>query len=239
VVSSESARTDLLRFYTTDADRVTVLPFCTIPDPAWYDGNPRDVQTKYHLPERFLVVCNQFWEHKNHGLVWEALARLREEGLHPNVVCTGPLLDYRNPMHLDRTVQTLHQYGLAGQVSLLGRLPRIEQVQVIRASLGLIQPSLFEGWSTVVEDGRLLGKSLILSDIPVHREQNPPAATYFDPHDADRLARQMATLWQEGIPGPDWERERAARLQADLNGLAFARRFLALAGVRSESTALI
>ena len=51
----------------------------------------------------------------------------------------------------------------------------------MRHSLALINPSYFEGWSTSVEEAKSLGKRVILSDIPVHREQNPLMGIYFPP----------------------------------------------------------
>ena len=35
----------------------------------------------------------------------------------------------------------------------------------------LINPSLFEGWSTTVEEAKLFDKKMILSDIKVHNDQ--------------------------------------------------------------------
>ena len=50
----------------------------------------------------------------------------------------------------------------------------------MRKAMAVIQPSLFEGWSTVVEDARALGKPMILSDFPVQIEQDPPSSDYFE-----------------------------------------------------------
>ena len=52
----------------------------------------------------------------------------------------------------------------------------------------VIQPSLFEGWGTVVEDAKVLDKTILLSDIPVHQEQKNEKCILFDPHDPVALA---------------------------------------------------
>lgn len=62
-----------------------------------------------------------------------------------------------------------------------------------------MQPSLFEGWSSFVEEARALGLPALLSDIPVHREQNPPGAKYFDPHDPEQLAG-LLDAWDDELP---------------------------------------
>jgi hypothetical protein len=53
----------------------------------------------------------------------------------------------------------------------------------------VIQPSLFEGWSTVVEDAKALNKWVILSDIAVHREQLSINVDFFNPKDSIALSK--------------------------------------------------
>ena len=43
----------------------------------------------------------------------------------------------------------------------------------------MINPSLFEGWSSTVEECKSVGKNMILSDLNVHKEQYP-TQTFFD-----------------------------------------------------------
>lgn len=52
----------------------------------------------------------------------------------------------------------------------------------------LVQPSLCEGWGTVLEDAKVLDKTVLLSDIPVHREQKNEKCKLFDPHNPKKLA---------------------------------------------------
>jgi glycosyltransferase involved in cell wall biosynthesis len=64
---------------------------------------------------------------------------------------------------------------------------------LLRASLALINPSRFEGWSTTVEEAKSFGVPLILSDIDVHREQTGGTARYFGVDDSGMLADH---LWE-------------------------------------------
>lgn len=56
----------------------------------------------------------------------------------------------------------------------------------------MINPSLCKRWSMSVEEAKSLGKRVLVSDIDVHREQDPPWAVYFDPRQADEPADGMA-----------------------------------------------
>jgi hypothetical protein len=50
----------------------------------------------------------------------------------------------------------------------VGFIDRAEQTMLLKNAISIVQPSLFEGWSTVVEDAKALNQYMILSDIPVN-----------------------------------------------------------------------
>ena len=162
-------------------------------------------------------------------VVFKALKLLQARSIFPALVCTGHIYDWRKPEYSDLILQTIHQFGLATQVSLLGLIPKADQVQLMRRSLAVIQPSLFEGWSTLVEDARCLGKPMILSDLPVNLEQNPPGSVFFDRHSPEHLADLLENAWTEYSPGPDLTSEDQARKKSIEEVQAFGYRFLELA----------
>ena len=96
----------------------------------------------------------------------------------------------------------------------------------MRRCLAVIQPSLFEGWSTVVEDARVFGKSIILSDIPVHLEQNPPHSIFFERHSSQSLATVLSDCWQKLTPGPDLQQEAASKSNNFPEIQAFGNKFI-------------
>ncbi len=235
VLSSYSALSDLQRFYPElPHEKVQVLNFHTYLPDSWCEGDPSEVQAKYHLPDRFFLVSNQFWQHKNHSVVVEAIRILKRRGIDVVVVCTGSLLDYRKPQFMDAFFARLHLEGIQTQLRVLGLVPRKDQIQLMRRSLAVIQPSKFEGWSTVVEDARGFGKTLLISDLPVHREQNVIGARYFNVDAADRLADYMAEIWPQQ-PGPYLDKERAGRLEARILAENSGRAFLAICGAKGIS----
>lgn len=229
VLSSRMAEADFRKFFPQYAHKTTVLPFRTIPDESWFENDPAMVQQRYHLPDRFFIVCNQFWQHKNHLLVFEALSILQQQGIRPIVVCTGHFYDHRFPAYTDRVLQMVNERGLAEQVYFLGLLAKYDQIQLVRHSQTVIQPSLFEGWSSVVEDARCLGKPIILSDIEVHKEQNPPLCRFFERTSSTNLAEKMAVAWEGLSPGPDLAEESVARARNREEVLQFAEGFLEIA----------
>lgn len=229
VFSSESAAADFRRFYPQARAQPKVLHFHTNPTPAWFESDPAAVQRQFHLPEKFFLVSNQFWQHKNHSTLFAALALLRDRGLQPALVCTGQTADFRKKDYFNTLLRQIHESGIASQVYVLGLIERTEQIQLMRRCLAVIQPSLFEGWSTVLEDARALGKRVIASDIAVHREQNPPGCSFFTKDSPEDLADAItAALSSDTISGPDREAEAAARASAERAMLQYGRDFLAI-----------
>jgi glycosyltransferase involved in cell wall biosynthesis len=63
----------------------------------------------------------------------------------------------------------------------------------------VIQPSLFEGWSTVVEDAKALNQTLIVSNIAVHKEQLRDKGYFFAPNDYHELGIKMIEVIENPI----------------------------------------
>lgn len=194
--SSNAALDDFRRFHSASNSLTYVLHFIAIP--LNHDSVQMDeVLEKYDIAEPFFHVPNQLWAHKNHGIIIDALSILRDRGKCPLVICTGLKEDYRNPDYFSGLSEKVKRYGLNERMRFLGLIDYNHVSLLMRRSIGLINPSLFEGWSTTVEEGKSLGKSILLSDIPVHREQAPGRGIYFPPHDAECLANLMLQLLKE------------------------------------------
>jgi glycosyltransferase involved in cell wall biosynthesis len=229
VFSSRAAEEDYGKFYRASRADTYVLRFATFLDESVFQGDPLLIQRKYALPDRFFLVSNQFWKHKNHRVVVDALDILASKGVRPHVVCTGNFVDYRNPGYFSELVEHIERRGLRGQIHILGLIPRLEQLQLMRRCVAVVQPSRFEGWSTVVEDAKALDRPLLLSDLPVHREQSPRDVSFFSCGDAPRLAElfEVAAEWS---PGPDLGREPSAYESAQRRMCEVGSAFLTLAG---------
>ncbi len=156
---------------------------------------------RFRLPAKYLLVANQFWAHKNHISVIRALAILRERGITIPVVFTGQLSDHRaaGACVVSAMLQEAAASGIWDQVRFLGFVSRGELLDLVRSAAAVIQPSRFEGWSTTVQDARALGRPVICSDIPVHREQAPDAEFFFSPQNPEDLANKLQGVW-DGLP---------------------------------------
>jgi glycosyltransferase involved in cell wall biosynthesis len=229
VLSSEAALADFLKLCPHPATTPQVWSFCTVLTEHETGGrNPRDA---YGLPAKFAYLPNQFWAHKDHLTAFEALAKLRQRGLDLPLVCTGLEEDRRNPDHFARLMRYLSENGIDGAVRCLGLVPRNDQMEIFRHASVVIQPSLFEGWSTVVEDAKAVGRPIIATDLPVHREQleGYDPAWLFRPSAAEELAALLERVWPQLSAGPEAERERMAGRHTERRRQDAARRFISIA----------
>lgn len=227
VQSSHAAAADCIKFYPDAQGKVEVLQFCSMPKDEWY-GDTKPILGRYAVPKRYAIVCNQFWMHKNHIVVFEAIARLKSQGLTLPLVCTGSTTDYRDKeaTYFKSLQNRIEALGIEQQVSILGLVPRLDQLFLLRSASVVVQPSRFEGWSTVLEDARVFGKRVVASGIEVHREQNLEGATYFDPDRAEELSERLQEAWMEtDLPAtPNLQYETKCRADADKRVIAYGQR---------------
>jgi glycosyltransferase involved in cell wall biosynthesis len=217
VVSSEAALADYRTVIGPASPvPVTVLRFVSQPGVTLRTGadlpTRESVEARYGFTGPFFHLPNQFWKHKNHEVALEAVRRLRDRGTRVLLLCTGNPRDYRQvgETYLDGLRRFVAEHGLEDQVRFLGLIDYGDVLFLMRNCVAVLNPSRFEGWSSTVEEARSLGKRVILSSIPVHREQDPPGASFFSPDDPEALAAAMAAAWADPAPAAEAERARRA-----------------------------
>lgn len=235
VFSSHDAESHFDRFYPAQHCRSHVWHFRTAPDPEPRIGDP-GAYAALGLPRRFYYTPNQFWPHKNHVTLFRGLRRLLDDGHDVTFVCTGSDLGSKPDSYQRSLLSLIEELDLGQNLRLLGILPRTLQLELFRRACAIIQPSLFEGWSTVIEDARSFGRTLIVSDIPLHREQADGNAIFFSAQDHIALAAAVSEADSQLAPGPDIEREKASREAVEQNLADSARAFLDILGVEERSS---
>lgn len=210
ILSSHDAQNDLRTFYPDCHGRQEVLQFVSAVDIGKHADMREIVAHNGGVPEKFFLVANQFWAHKNHQVLLDALKHLKASGRDIKIIATGNVHDFRQPEYFSRLIANAQTSGVSDNFTVLGMVSMERLAMLMQGAVAIINPSLFEGWNTAVEEAKSLGKKVVLSDIPVHREQNPERALYFNPHDAAGLAEILWRCWCEYSPAP----ERAEMKQA-------------------------
>lgn len=218
IFSSQDAFDDFKNLFPEYVHKGEILHFVAISDEDVYkktDEIKEEVIKKFNLPAKYFYVPNQFWVHKNHKVVFEAISILKKQNIDINVVFTGNTTDYRNSNHFDELMDFAKKQNIENNIKILGLVNLIDVYYLMRNCISIINPSLFEGWSSTVEEAKSIGKNIILSNLSVHKEQSPLGGVYFDPRNPDELANILKDKWTDGESKPDYELEKIAKEQLE------------------------
>jgi glycosyltransferase involved in cell wall biosynthesis len=132
-------------------------------------------------PEKIILCVSQYWKHKNVERLleaWELLGARRQDF---QLVLVGKgfsaLTSSPKP-----------------SVKVLDSVSDEDLFALYHRAYAFVLPSLFEGWSTPVEEAIAAGLPLMLSDIAVLKEQAPQGSLFFNPMKASAIAETMAGL---------------------------------------------
>lgn len=190
MVSSKDACQDIKHFYMVHSSRIHVVRF-SVP----VKSEPFDraaLLRKYSLPENFFYLPNQFWRHKNHECVIQAVAHAKQQGKDITIAVSGNPHDPRDPEHFQRLMKLSERLSVRDNFKVLGMIPYSDVQGLMQSCNALINPSCFEGWSTTVEEAKALGIRMLLSSLNVHQEQAGNRADYFETDSPKELARLLS-----------------------------------------------
>lgn len=192
VVSSQAVKDDFEKFYKIPKSlKISIYHFVSIIDNL-PDLTFEQLREKYNLPQEYYMISNQFHKHKNHKVAFEAVAELKKKGISTHIAVTGRFPEEPNSEYLQQLHDIVNQNELKTSISFLGLIPRGDQLLLMKYAKAIIQPSLFEGWSTVIEDAKSLQVPVIAANLNVNIEQLQETGTYFEPHNFGQLASILA-----------------------------------------------
>ncbi len=216
ILSSDAVLADWNTFYPEYCCRVTVVHFA-VTHPPYKHLSIDELRSRYNLPEVYFFSPNQFWAHKNHMVVIKAAEQLKQSGTPVMVVFSGKENDSRNPGYTASLKEYIRTRGLDDVVIFLGFLDRKEQLQIMNYSRAVIQPSKFEGWSTVIEDAMAMDKPVIASGLEVNRHQLGESGLFFEVDDFTMLSKLMLS---------DLDKPRVVQYDYQEKKMNFAESFL-------------
>lgn len=188
VVPNESGREQVMRSFGLPSSRILALPHPTprLPPPLETD----EVLARHSIEPPFLLYPAQYWAHKNHATLLEALRVLNADGGRPyRLVCIGS--DKGQLGHVQALVAGL---GLEADVRLLGFVPGEELASLYRGAHALTYLSYFGPENLPPLEAFALGCPVVNADVPGAREQLGDAALLVPPADPEACARAVRRL---------------------------------------------
>lgn len=187
LVDSQIGKAHVLEAYPVPTRRVHVLPFVA-PDYI-NDAAPIDFDSRYILPPKFLFYPAQFWEHKNHVRLLEALAKAIESAPDVHLVLAG------SKKNAYATVlDTIGKLNLRDRVHILGYIPEEDMSVFYRKARALVMPTFFGPTNIPPLEAMVVGCPMALSNIYAMPEQVGEAALLFDPLSVADIAAAIVSL---------------------------------------------
>lgn len=197
IVASESVRQDIRLFYPHCEASIFALPFSPVPVIKWFEEPKENILKKHNVLGRYFIISNQFWIHKSHITAFRALELLNkmiDEKM--TIVCTGNTYDHRFPHYFGELQQQVKKMGIEEQIVFLGHIPKIDQIQLMKKSIAVLQPTLFEGGpgGGAIYDAVALGIPAIVSDISVNKEISGEDICFFAVESPQDMAEKMLSI---------------------------------------------
>ncbi len=225
-MSSNCGLQDLHNFHPSMGYKGRVLHFVSATMPRELATPLQVLENRYNFSGPYILLPNQFWDHKNHRVVIDALHLLNGQKQPVHVLCTGSTVGLHDSQYYDSLMEYAAQCAVLSNFKVLGVVPFGDLSGLMYGAAALLNPSLFEGWSTSVEEAKSLGKRVILSDIAVHREQDPEYATFFPPDAPDTLASALVDALAKYDSAEDLLRQQQAARQFAARRRVFGETYL-------------
>ena len=150
LVDSKLLMSKVCEIYGVQPDRVLAMPYGVSHYIRKGSAAGETLRRKYNLEKPFLFYPAQFWAHKNHVRILQALQILKDRGQVVDVAFAGS--DKGERVHVEAAAV---QMGLTDQVHFLGFVPSEDLAGLYSESVALIMPTYFgptnipplEAWS--------------------------------------------------------------------------------------------
>jgi glycosyltransferase involved in cell wall biosynthesis len=187
-------------FFQVHPERIRKLPH-PVPSIASLQPGSLSEILPIDIIGKYLFYPAQFWPHKNHIVILEALLQLKKKDIKVPLVLVGS--DKGTVNYLKNKIA---DSGLTGQVYFLGFLSSELIAALYKHALALIYPTLFGPENLPPLEAFAMGCPAIVSEVPGSREQYGNAAAYFNPLSAASLTEQIEKLMKNEL----WRQELIA-----------------------------
>lgn len=192
LVETQAGKNELINFTQIATDRIGVMPIFpgSVIRENVSTATQKDILNKFGISSnQFFIYPAQFWPHKNHYILIEAMQKISK--LHPNVklILTGS-----EKGNLEYIKNCIREKKLNGQIKILGFVNNAELFTFYKNAIALVMPTFLGPSNMPPLEAASLNCPVVLSDLTGHRELLKDYATYFDPTNIDDLTEKMLSI---------------------------------------------
>ena len=195
LVDSEVGRQQVLDSYGPFSAQVFVLPYVA-PDYVYDESvlapDPGIGTMLASLPAKYLFYPAQFWEHKNHVRLIDAVHNASEKYPDVHLALAGSRKN-----NYDAVVAHVAELGFESHVTLLGYVSDRAKLELYRHARALVMPTFYGPTNIPPLEAFQLGCPVATSRIYGVPEQLGEAALLFDPSSVAEIQEAVERLWSD------------------------------------------
>jgi len=186
ITGNEIGKQEILENYPMNPDKIKVVNF---PNPLKNVSELRNSDTTISIEAPYIFYPAQFWSHKNHVSLIEAVKYLHEKNHQIHCYFTGS--DKGNMTHIGNKIK---EYNLEKYIHMTGFVDDSTLVELYKNALALTFVSLLGPNNLPPIEAISLGCPVIISNIPGHLEQMGDAALAVDATDPIEIGNAVIRL---------------------------------------------
>ncbi len=141
ITESETGRNNIIKRYNIDGDRVIAIPFIATNivniTKNEYEANYLDIKKKYNINGDYIFYPAQFWAHKNHVYILDALLIIKEK----HKIILNAIFSGSNKGNLKYIKEYAQKIGIAEQIFFIGFVEDEEIPYLYKQSVALVMPT--------------------------------------------------------------------------------------------------
>jgi alpha-1,3-rhamnosyl/mannosyltransferase len=194
ITDSEHSRNEIVSYLRADPERIDVIypgvdsSFTPVTDAVQLTA----VRSRFCIDREFILCVGIYKPRKNHAGLLRAFQRLLADGMQAQLVIAGPMAE--GEAILRRLAAEL---GVADRVIFAGFVSDADLCALYSAARVCVCPSLYEGFGFTVLEAMACGAPVVCSRATSLPEVAGKAALYFDPHDPEEMACQLARVFSD------------------------------------------
>lgn len=190
---SDYSKKSVMSSHKISENTVKSIPIC-LSQRLNMDLNSNEILNKYNISaKKYFIYPANFWKHKNHEMLLLAFRMISDE-LHQDIslVLTGAPCERQKFLK-----KFVARQGLEKKILFLDYVSDDELAVLMKNSLALIFPSLYEGFGMPVVEAMSLGVPVLCSNVTSLPEVAGEAALLFDPKDLESMKKAMFFILQD------------------------------------------
>lgn len=195
LVPSNSTKTDLLKYYRVNPDKVLVTYESVDHYPSGRFSGALEVLNKYGIRKPYIISIGSFYPHKNLNRLVEAFKSVRQrQPLKIQLVFVGKESPFSRILRESVESDGVGDVIFPGFLHPQGYLPDDEVEALISKASAYVQTALKEGFGIPPVEAMVFGVPAAVSKIPCFEEMCGDGALYFDPLDVNDIADKLIQI---------------------------------------------